>query len=233
MPLQDAISPAPNSSTPNRYGALCTEVYELDKPPGSLADVGYYLRRLAGLDGPILEAACGSGRLLIPLVEAGLDVTGFDGSADMLAACRRHCADRGLAPSLQQARFQDFAYDQGFAAILAPVGTFTLIDEFDEALAALRRFFDHLRPGGRLMIDLLPLGSLANEAPDIRTWTADNGDLLRIEGRPVEIDFVRQRRVTHDRYERWRNGRLVESELEVMAFPLWGEKEFELALRPA
>ena len=46
----------------------------------------------------------------------------------------------------------------------------------------------------------------------------------------ADIDLLRQRRVTHDRYERWRNGRLVESELEVMAFRIWGLKEFELAL---
>jgi SAM-dependent methyltransferase len=233
MPLQDAISLAPNMSRPNRYGALCTEVYDLDKPPGSLGDVGYYLDRLAAVRGPVLEAACGTGRLLIPLLEAGFEVEGFDASADMLAACRRRCAGRGLSPSLAQARFQDFAYDQRFAAVLVPVGTFTLIDDFAEALAVLRRFFDHLVPGGRLMIDIMPLGYLVNERPDIRTWTAANGDLLRIEGRAVEIDVLRQRRVTHDRYERWRDGRLVESELEVMAFRLWGLKEFELLLAAA
>jgi hypothetical protein len=83
------------------------------------------------------------------------------------------------------------------------------------------------------MIDIMPLGYLVNERADIRTWTAANGDLLRIEGRAVEIDLLRQRRVTHDRYERWRDGRLVESELEVMAFRLWGLKEFELLLGAA
>lgn len=233
MPLQDAISLAPNDSRPNRYGALCTEIYDLDKPPGSLGDVGYYRDRLAGLRGKVLEAACGTGRLLIPLMEAGLDVDGFDASADMLSVCRRHCANRGLSPSLQQARFQDFAYDHAFDAVIVPVGTFTLIDDFAEALAVLKRFFGHLAPGGRLMIDIMPLAYLTNEHPDIRTWTAANGDLLRIEGRVVEIDMLRQRRVTHDRYERWRNGRLVESELEVMAFRLWGLREFELLLTAA
>ena len=49
----------------------------------------------------------------------------------------------------------------------------------------------------------------------------------------MDIDLVRQRRVTHDRYERWRDGRLVESELEIMAFRVWGLKEFEMALAMA
>ena len=230
MPIAEPISVPTNAPHPNRYGAICTEVYDLDKPPGSLPDVPFYLERLAGTDGPILEAGVGTGRLLIPLLEAGLEVEGFDRSADMLASCARHCAARGLAPALRQARFQDFGYEHDFAAILVPVGTFTLLDDFAEALAVLKRFFDHLRPGGRLLIDLMPLGYLVSEQPDIRTWTTPSGDVLRIEGRAVEIDLVRQRRVTHDRYERWRDGRLVETEREVMAFRLWGLKEFELAL---
>lgn len=233
MPIAEPISVPTNAQIPNRYGNLCTEVYDLDKPPGALPDVPFYLHRLRGVDGPILEAACGTGRLLVPLLEAGLDVVGFDQSQDMLEVCRRHCAARGLSADLRRARFQDFAYDQSFAAILVPVGTFTLLDDVDEALAVLSRFFDHLAPGGRLMIDLTPLAYLTNERPDIRTWTTASGDVLRIEGRAVEIDLLRQRRVTHDRYERWREGRLMESELEVMAFRLWGLKEFELALAAA
>ena len=233
MPIAEPISVPSNAPAPNRYGALCTQIYDLDKPPGSLPDVPFYLDRLAGTRGPILEAAVGTGRLLIPLLEAGLEVEGFDHSEDMLAVCRRHCAARGLTPSLRRSRFQDFAYENEFAAILVPVGTFTLLDDFAEAFAVLKRFFDHLKPGGRLLIDLMPLAYLTNEKPDIRTWTTADGDMLRIEGRAVEIDLLAQRRVTHDRYERWRDGRLVESELEVMAFRLWGLKEFELALAAA
>ena len=52
-------------------------VMVLDKPPGSLPDVAFYLRRLSGLDGPILEPAVGSGRMLIPLLEAGHDAEGI------------------------------------------------------------------------------------------------------------------------------------------------------------
>lgn len=233
MSLADTAYARPNAPLPNRYGAMCTEIYDLDKPPGSLPDVPFWIDRLAGTDGPILEAGVGTGRLLIPLLEVGFQVEGFDGSPDMLATCDRHCAGRGLSPALRQARFQDFAYDHSFAAILVPVGTFNLIDDFAEALGVLRRFFDHLAPGGRLMIDLLPPGYLTGERPDIRTWTTPSGDLLRIEGRAVDIDLVRQRRVTHDRYERWRDGRLVESELEIMAFRVWGLKEFEMALAMA
>ena len=98
-------------------------------------------------------------------------------------------------------------------------------------MAALRRFFDALRPGGLLMLDLPPLGYLTENHDGVRTWTARNGDFLRMVSRRVELDMVRQRRVNHDLYERWRDGRLVEQVLEVMASRVWGLQEFEMALR--
>ena len=135
----------------NAYGAMCAEVYVLDKPPGALFDSGYYLEQLKAIDGPVLEAASGSGRLHIPLLEAGFDLHGFDRSEHMMAECQAEAQRRGLAPRLSRQSFQSFAYDQPFAAIICPAGAFTLIEDFGEALAVLKRFFAHLRPGGRLI----------------------------------------------------------------------------------
>src|SRR5580700_5216019 len=162
----------------NRYGALCAEVYDTDKPFGALADTAFHLPRLAQIEGPILEPACGTGRALVPMLEAGHDVTGFDASPDMLARCRARCEERGLAPDLSQQRFEDFSYDRKFAVIIVPVGTFTLIDDFATAMAVLRRFHAHLAPGGVVILDMDLLAALADRGEDRRSWTAENGDLL-------------------------------------------------------
>ncbi|HEX3408281.1 MAG TPA: class I SAM-dependent methyltransferase, partial [Caulobacteraceae bacterium] len=218
----------------NRYGELCAEVYVLDKPPGALHDIQYYLEQLRPLDGPILEAACGSGRLLIPMLEAGLPVEGFDHSESMLAQCLRAADARGLNASLRRMRFQEFAYDHPFEAIVCPVGAFTLIDDFAEALAVLRRFHDHLRPGGRLFVDLMPLAYLTNPTSHhVRSWTTLAGEQLTITASRLELDLLRQRKVTLDRYDRWRGGKLIESEVEMLATRLWGLHEFELTLTEA
>ncbi|MEP6967334.1 MAG: class I SAM-dependent methyltransferase, partial [Pseudomonadota bacterium] len=118
----------------NRYGSIAAEIYDLDKPIGALPDTAFHLERLAAIDGPVLEPACGSGRTLIPLLEAGREVAGFDPSAEMLAQCAARCAERGLFPDLSCQRFDDFHYDRSFSAILVPVGSFTLIDDFARAL---------------------------------------------------------------------------------------------------
>lgn len=61
------------------YSNLCTEVYDLTKPVGHSVggDIEYYLDRLQSCSGRILEAAVGSGRMLIPLLEAELVVDGL------------------------------------------------------------------------------------------------------------------------------------------------------------
>lgn len=220
------------TDTLNRYGSLCAEIYDLDKPVGSLFDIPYYQSRLKDLDGPILEAAVGAGRLYVPLLEAGLDISGFDHSPDMLQVCRRNAQDRGLAPKLAQARFQDFAFANTFAAIIVPTSSFMLVDEFEDALAVLGRFREALAPGGLLLVDLPPM-SFFEASGGVRTWAAANGDLLRMRSERVVTDSVGQRRVNHDTYERWRDGKLIDSQLELFAYRVWGWKEFEMALAVA
>jgi len=214
----------------NRYGSIAAEIYDIDKPFGALPDTRFHLERFKGFDGRILEPACGSGRTLIPLLEAGCDVSGFDTSQEMLDRCRVRCAERGFTPYLSRQSFDDFQYDQAFDAILVPVGSFTLIDRFETAMAVLRRFYDHLAPGGMVVLDMNPLSFLAASGSDLRQWTAENGDLLTVEGQRTKVDWMGQRTEAVLRYERWRDNRLVESQLEPMVQRFWGLEEFTLAL---
>ncbi|QUD86120.1 class I SAM-dependent methyltransferase [Phenylobacterium montanum] len=218
------------NTTINRYGSIAAEIYDLDKPFGALPDTAFHLEALAGVEGPILEPACGSGRTLVPLLQAGHDLTGFDPSEEMLDRCRARCAERGFSPPLSRQRFEDFNYPSPFAAILVPVGSFTLIDDFDTALAVLRRFHAHLVVGGLLLLDIQPLAFLAASGEDRRRWTAENGDLLTLEGKRTAADWLAQRGESLLRYERWRDNRLVETQLEPMAQRYWGLGEFSLAL---
>lgn len=223
-----------NSTTAtNRYGALAAEIYDIDKPFGALSDTRFHLERFSGFERPILEPACGSGRTLVPFLEAGLDITGFDQSPEMLERCRARCAERGFSPDLGQQRFEDFRYPRKFGAILVPVGTFTLIDDLAVARSVLRRFRDHLEPGGVVVLDMQPLKFLADTRDDRRRWIAPNGDLLTVEGVRTNTDWLTQRREAMLRYERWRDNRLIETHMEPMAQRYWGLEEFRLFLEAA
>jgi SAM-dependent methyltransferase len=219
-----------SAPTINRYGAIAAEIYDIDKPLGALPDTAFHLQGLRDVDGPILEPACGTGRTLLPLLEADHDVTGFDPSEEMLERCRARCAERGFDPPLSRQCFEEFTYSRPFSAIVVPVGTFTLIDDFQTALAVLRRFRDHLVVGGLLVLDVQPLSFLAATGEDRRRWTAPNGDMLTMEGKRTATDWLGQRAESSLRYERWRGHVLVESQLEPMAQRYWGLGEFRMAL---
>lgn len=218
----------------NTYGKLASWIYHLDKPIGhSFGDLEFYRQRLTGCDGPILEPAVGNGRILIPLLEMGFAIEGFDASQDMLQHCRQECRKRDLAATLTCQTFEQFSYDRRFAAIIMPAGSFQLITETASAVAVLRRFWEHLQPGGRLILDIDPIESVISEAMPARRWPVEGGDLLTMTSHRAEIDYVKQTTLSHLHYEHWRDGALLVSELDLFHLRWWGVDELTFALREA
>lgn len=221
-----------NKELTNRYGSLASWVYHIDKPIGrSFGDVKYYSERLKNTEGVILEPASGNGRILIPLLEKGLKIEGFDASAAMLSYCEQECKQRGLNGIFRQEMFNTFTSTTSYEAIIIPAGSFQLITDTDEAIEVLRRFKSALKEGGRLIIDLSPLSALA-EAPMLaRQWNVENGMLTLTESR-VETSYLKQTTISQLRYEHWDNEKgLVNSEIDLFSLRFWGVKEFKLALR--
>ncbi|MBZ9665823.1 class I SAM-dependent methyltransferase [Pseudomonas sp. LMG 31766] len=218
----------------NKYGKLAAWVYHLDKPIGrSFGDLEYYQQRLAGLDGPILEPAVGNGRIFVPLLETGLAIEGFDASQEMLGHCRQECLSRQLATPLTCQMFDTFSYDKDFAAIIMPAGSFQLITDVTSALNVLKRFHDHLLPGGKMMLDIDPISSFFEVNSHVRSWKAENGDLLTLTAPPPEMDHVAQTSLSYLRYEHWRDGALMGTELDLFHLRWWGIEELAFALRAA
>ena len=63
-------------------------------------EIAYFQRFIEDGGEPALDVACGTGRLLVPWLRAGLDVDGCDVSPDMLALCRERAEGEGLSPQL-------------------------------------------------------------------------------------------------------------------------------------
>ena len=78
-----------NESVPTFYSrhGLHVEIYDIQTDKGWGApqnDAAFYLEEAKASDGPVLELGCGTGRLVIPLLETCLEVHGLDASAAML-----------------------------------------------------------------------------------------------------------------------------------------------------
>ena len=83
------------------YGALASEVYNLDKPIGtSFGDVEYYLEQLSGVDGPVLEPAVGTGRGTTPPWLLAWRSRALIPLPRCWARCRRHCTERVSQPEV-------------------------------------------------------------------------------------------------------------------------------------
>ncbi|MGR5907785.1 class I SAM-dependent methyltransferase [Bacillus paranthracis] len=69
----------------------------------------YYEKRLKNCRGRILEAAVGSGRVIIPLLEAGFTVDGIDYSPEMLESCRIRCKREAYTLIYMKESLQQFS----------------------------------------------------------------------------------------------------------------------------
>jgi SAM-dependent methyltransferase len=86
--------------------------------------------------------------------QSGLAVEGVDSSADMLAVCRQKAEAEGLSPVLYCQPMQALDLPKRYDCIYVPCGSWTCVMGRDNAMAALRRFLEHLRPGGVLAFNV-------------------------------------------------------------------------------
>jgi DNA-binding CsgD family transcriptional regulator len=208
------------------YGTLATEVYEFDKPVGRpFADVEYYTGLLADVSGPILEPATGTGRILIPLLEAGHQVDGLDSSPQMLACCRQHCRDRSLDPVLREADMTVFVQLAAYEAVIIPAGSIALLDGRKATLQALTCFRDSLVPGGRLVVDV-PVPRLAAGHEAMRYWRRGSC-LWTLQTMHLEYDPAANQTTRFLRYDKWQDGTLRMTELQTFRLQHWNCREFE------
>ena len=119
-----------------------------------LVDVDLHVGFARRFGGPVLELACGSGRLLAPLARAGFTATGVDSSAPMLERGRRRLAAEGIEAGLVQQRLEALHLDGQFRTIIIGLDSFGLLIRRDDQLAALRAARAHASHDGRLVLDL-------------------------------------------------------------------------------
>ena len=126
-------------------------------------ELAYYGGAIERFGEPALDVACGTGRILLPLLEAGLDVDGVDVSDDMLAQARRMADSRGLVPSLFRQAMHELELPRRYRTVYI-CDSFGIGGGRHEALGALARVLRHLEPGGAIVFSHdLPYGDEESE----------------------------------------------------------------------
>ena len=212
-------------------------------------EIDYFRRFIERAGAPALDVACGTGRLLIPYLRAGLDVDGCDVSEDMIDLCRERAAREGLSPTLFVQAMHELDPPRAYRTIVV-CGGFGLGSDRAQDLEALARFYEHLEPGGVLVLDNeVPYANagqwqrwLQEERTGLpRAWSEDDGDRRRagdgselaLQSRLLRLDPLTQRATLEIRARQWQDGELVAEEQHTLDIGLYFTNELVLMLERA
>jgi SAM-dependent methyltransferase len=138
-------------------------------------DVDYYSSIFKGFEGRILELACGTGRLLLPIAGSGVRVEGLDSSKDILSVLQRKADKLGLKEiKLHNLPMENFDLAAKYDAVFIASGSFQLLTSKEDALNSLRCVRRCLSDTGFLLIDVfVPWADIAERKRDYYVVTRD------------------------------------------------------------
>jgi SAM-dependent methyltransferase len=146
------------------------EFYDHVIPYRDRADIEFYLEEAGRHGGPVLELGCGTGRVLIPVARAGIEITGVDLSANMLEICRERLeSEADVVQSRVRLIKEDMrVVDPGdqYKLVTSPFRAFQHLLSVEAQIQTIKNAFDFLLPGGHLVMDVFN--------PSLHALTADN-----------------------------------------------------------
>ena len=165
--------------------------------PVSASQLTFYKTLAERQRGAVLELACGTGQLIVPIASMGGPATGLDLSPAMLTAARRRAIGAGARVEFVEGDMRDFDLGQRFSLIFVARNSLLHLSEPDEFAALLVAVHRHLAPGGILAFDVFNpnLGLLARPAgqrfPVMHVESEAQGELL-VE---ATVDYDRRSQV--------------------------------------
>ena len=206
------------------YRGLMAQAWDLLRGDYSAwPDRPFYRHIIEQRHGPALDVGCGTGRLTLDYLRAGLDVDGVDNSPEMLAICRAKGAAAGidLSDRLFQQEMDQLALPRRYATIFVPSSTFQLLTDPSAATRAMGRFHEHLEPGGLLVMPFMSKLWRGRTTPTQMAWgewrrlgeaqRPEDGATIRRWSR-ARYDLDQQLEHEENRYEVLRDGVVIETE---------------------
>lgn len=147
------------------------ELYDLIVPPGPCEAFYCELARQCG--GPILDLACGTGRLALPLAADGHQVVGVDRSSAMLRLAAAKALARNLDVSLVRGDIRSVCLERHFALVILSCNSLAHLTSNQDLTAGLVNIERHLAPGGLLAFDIVN--------PNVRTLARCESEVVRLD----------------------------------------------------
>ncbi len=198
-------------------------------------DLPFWLSEARAVRGKVLELTCGTGRISVPLLKAGIDLTCVDHAPEMLARLRKKLEDAGLSCPLICQDISELKLPGHYDLIVIPFHSFSELVREDKRRSALVHIRDHLADGGLFICTL--------QNPVVRTASMDGtermigefdlpaGEKLVVRSRLV-FDVTSQLATGIQLYDRYSSdGRIVDHRTLAMCFYLFHYHQFEALVR--
>jgi SAM-dependent methyltransferase len=121
-------------------------------PPAK--DAGRVGHRVRNSCGPVLELACGTGRLTIPIAQAGVEIVGLDIASSMLAHARTKAKAAGIEIEFLEGDCRSFALGRKFALIFMAFNSMQHMHDYVSLAALFSSVRKHLAEDGRFIFDV-------------------------------------------------------------------------------
>ena len=168
-----------------------------------LADLPFYLDLAEQSGGPVLEIACGTGRVLLPIARKGIEICGVDNSQPMLSALNKSLAQEPQEVrdriTVHQGDMRSFRLKREFPLVMIPFRPMQHMFTVEDQVAALKTAAAHLTDTGALAFDVfypkfeMIWTKVGEEIPEME-WTppSDPTKLVRRFFRKDAIDKINQ-----------------------------------------
>jgi SAM-dependent methyltransferase len=200
-------------------------------------EVAFYRKAIEEAGGPVLEIACGSGRLMLRFLKEGFSVEGVDASQEMLEKLRSHAVKMGCNPVLYCQKIEDLYIEKSYRLLYVSLGSFQFISNEYAIKIALAKYCELLEKGGKLITPLfIPWTDRSYENPNwhIVSDTFSKSRNCRLIRRELCVhDPVEQVIEARLRYETWQKKDLLEMTEKIIHIRWYSKGEFIFLLKEA
>lgn len=170
-----------------KVGDLIYDANIYDGMNTGLADLPFYKRWLpTNKEACILELCCGTGRLTLPIAQAGYDIVGVDYTATMLEQARAKASESGLAIEFIEADIRVLDLPKKYDLIFIPFNSIHHLYKNEDLFTAFKVVRNHLKEGGLFLLDcfnpnmqLIVEGE--KEQKDVAAYTTKDGREVMIK----------------------------------------------------
>lgn len=145
-------------------------------------DIPYWLSLAKKSGGEVLELMCGTGRVTLPLLEAGYKVTAIDNSPELLAVLNEKLEKSSHSATIHQLDVSDFDLAQQFDLIILPFNSFAELLRREHQIGTLQTIRKHLKGHGEFVCTLhnptIRLASVDDQLRFVASYPSAEGKLL-------------------------------------------------------